>query len=170
MPLVPEKRALAAYDAGRGGFRAFLRTMFDRHVANEVKAAYRMKRGGGAARVDFESAEAEIPADRGRVRTPEEYFQSEWIRCVFALAIERLRAKIRSDDFDLFEAYDLDDAARPSYRDLAERFALPVTTVTNRLAAARRRFRETVLEILREATATDREYRTEVRALLGVDL
>jgi len=41
--------------------------------------------------------------------------------------------------------------------------------VTNRLASMRRRFRELVLEVLRDATASDREYRTEVRALLGVD-
>jgi DNA-directed RNA polymerase specialized sigma24 family protein len=69
----------------------------------------------------------------------------------------------------MFEAYDLDDSRSVSYRDLAERFSLNVTTVTNRLAAARRLFRESVLEILRDATASDSEYRAEVRALLGAE-
>ncbi len=44
------------------------------------------------------------------------------------------------------------------------------TTVTNRLAAMRRRFREIVLEVLRDATASDAEFRNEVRSLLGVDV
>jgi len=34
----------------------------------------------------------------------------------------------------------------------------------------RRRFRKLVLELLRDATASDGEYRREVRALLGVDV
>ena len=69
----------------------------------------------------------------------------------------------------MFDACDLNDD-KVSYRDLGERFGMSVTTVTNRLASARRKFRECVLEILREATASDREYRSEVRALLGVEL
>jgi len=96
-------------------------------------------------------------------------FQAEWARSVFALAIDRLRERIRAEDFALFDACDLDDAVRVSYRELAERFDMNVTTVTNRLAAARRRFREIVLEILRDATASDAEYRSEVRSLLGVE-
>jgi hypothetical protein len=41
--------------------------------------------------------------------------------------------------------------------------------VTNYLALARREFRRTVLEKLRELTATDEEFRREARSLLGVD-
>ena len=54
-----------------------------------------------------------------------------------------------------------------SYRELASRFDIPETQVTNHLAAMRRRFRELVLEVLREVTATDEEFRNESRALLG---
>ncbi len=43
-------------------------------------------------------------------------------------------------------------------------------TVTNRLAAARRRFREIALELVRESTASDREFENEVRALFGIDV
>ena len=42
--------------------------------------------------------------------------------------------------------------------------------MTNRLAAIRRQFRAIVLDVLRDATASDDEYRTEVRALIGVDV
>jgi hypothetical protein len=46
---------------------------------------------------------------------------------------------------------------------------MPVTSVTNHLALARREFRRIVLEKLRELTSTDAEFRREARALLGVD-
>ena len=39
--------------------------------------------------------------------------------------------------------------------------------MTNYLAAMRRRFREIVLDALREVTATEQEFRAEARALLG---
>ena len=162
-----EKEILASYERDRGSFRTFVRTLFDRYVANEVKAANRMKRGGGAAADDITSPEAELTPDQ-HVRTPEEIFDAEWARSVFAVAVERLRGRLRPEDFAMFEAYDLDSTG-VSYRELAERFSLNVTTVTNRLASARRLFRESVLAILRDATTSDAEYRSEVRALLRTD-
>ena len=69
----------------------------------------------------------------------------------------------------MFEAYDLEPEEGVSYRALSEKFAMPETTVTNRLAAVRRRFREIVLDTLREVTANEREFRAEARALLGIE-
>ena len=161
-----EKEALASYDPSKAGFRTFLRLLFERHAANEKKAGERIKRGGGGVHLDFDSAEAEV-ADERAAASPEEYFHREWIRSVFALAVERLRATVKDLDFAVFDAYDLSDDRRVSYRELAERFGVPETTVTNRLAAARRQFRAIVLETLREATASEQEFRAEARALLG---
>jgi len=56
-----------------------------------------------------------------------------------------------------------------SYASLAQKFGLDHTTVNNYLAATRRDFRRVVLEKLREITATEEEFRTEARSLLGVD-
>jgi RNA polymerase sigma factor (sigma-70 family) len=165
-----EKGVLTSYDPEKGTFRTFLRTLFDRFVANEAKARMRLKRGGGAEHLQFDMAEQEIDREHDRGGTPEEYFQREWVRSVFTVAVERLRESSRAGDFALFETYDLDDVANMSYRELASRFDLPETTVTNRLAAIRRQFRAIVLDVLRDATASDNEYRTEVRALVGVDV
>jgi len=44
-----------------------------------------------------------------------------------------------------------------------------VSDVTNYLSFARREFRCVALEKLREMTATDEEFRREVRALFGVE-
>ena len=165
-----EKESLATYDAAKASFRTFLRVLFDRHVSNEWKAGQRLKRGGGEVHLDFESAESEIGPDAATL-TPEEYFQREWVRSVFAVAVDRLRARCASEGkpthFAVFEAYDLDGDGKVSYRDLATRFGLPETQVTNYLSAMRRRFREIVLDALREVTATEQEFRAESRALLG---
>jgi RNA polymerase sigma factor (sigma-70 family) len=165
-----EKESLVAYDASKASFRTFLRLLFDRHTANEWKAGQRLKRGGGEVHLDFDSAEAEIGRDASTL-TPEEYFQREWVRSVFAVAVERLRercvAEGKATQFGVFEAYDLEDDRGVSYRELATRFDIPETQVTNYLSAMRRRFREIVLDALREVTATEEEFRAESRALLG---
>jgi len=156
-----EKESLASYDASKAKFRTFLRTLFDRHAANEMKFDLRLKRGGA---FDFASAEKELAREHDRSGTPEDYFHRECARSVFALAVDRVR---NEPDFALFDAYDLDDA-KISYRELGERFGMNETTVTNRLAAMRRRFRAAVLDILRDATVSESEYQSEVRSLLGV--
>lgn len=165
-----EKESLAAYEPSKASFRTFLRLLFDRFASNEWKAGHALKRGGGEVHLDFDSAEAEIGREGAPV-TPEEYFQREWVRSVFALAVDRLHARCEAEgkqkQFAVFEAYDLDDDRGVSYRELAVRFDVPETQVTNYLAAMRRRFRETVLDALRELTATDEEFRAESRALFG---
>ncbi|HEU4520828.1 MAG TPA: hypothetical protein VFT12_02430, partial [Thermoanaerobaculia bacterium] len=128
---------------------------------------------GGVLSVDFDSAEAEMQREPPAESTPDALFQREWVRSVFGLAVDRLRDECarggRGQHFALFEAYDLDDNRTISYRELAQRFSIAETTVTNHLAAARRMFRQIVLDTLREATASDEEYRAEARALLGVE-
>ena len=165
-----EKESLATYDAAKASFRTFLRLLFDRHMSNEWKAGQRLKRGGSEVHLDFDAAEEELGRDT-KTLTPEEYFQREWTRSMFAHAVERLRARCDAEakqvHFAIFETYDLDGDRGVSYRELAARFDIPETQVTNYLAAMRRRFRELVLEVLREVTATDEEFRNESRALLG---
>jgi len=164
-----ENGSLSAYDAAKASFRTFLRLLFDRFVANELKASQRQKRGGRSVQLDFGDAEIEIAREHDRGGSPEDYFQREWARSVFSLAVERLRDEADLTRFAIFEAYDLDDASHASYRETGERFGISESNVTNALAAMRRCFRGIVLDVLREATASEAEYRAEVRSLLGVD-
>jgi hypothetical protein len=174
-----EKNHFAAYDAHKASFQTFFRTCLDGFVANQRKAASRLKRGGNAAHfpLDFISAEDELALQTaGSSVSPEEYFHREWVRTLFTLAIETLRRRYdengRSVSFQLFECYDLaddDSEAKPSYASLAKKFALDSSAVNNYLAATRRDFRKVVLEKLREITATEEEFRREARALLGVE-
>jgi len=173
-----EKDHFANYDAGKASFQTFLRTCLDGFVANERKAGSRLKRGGGMDHysLDFAAAEDEL-ASHAMTPTlnPEDYFHREWVRWMFTLAVDAFRLRCldsgRTVHFQLFERYDLsDDNADVSYASLGQEFGLEPATVNNYLAAARRDFRRIVLEKLREITATDDEFRTEARSLLGVDV
>ena len=174
-----EKNFFARFDPTKAKFRTFLRTCLDGFVANENKAASRIKRGGDATilSLDFDGAEEQL-----RIAAPpapgalDDYFDKEWARSVFSLALECFRAQMidasKEKHLRLFERYILDaddEAPKTSYKGLAAEFNLSTTDVTNYLALARREFRRIVLEKLRELTATDEEFRREARALLGVD-
>jgi RNA polymerase sigma factor (sigma-70 family) len=170
-----EKEFLDFYDPAKGRLRTFLRTCVDRLFMNHIRDAHRQKRGSAAVHVslDFEEAEHELAA-ASTTESPEDYFEKEWVRNLFALAVERLREHCESagkmTQFSLFERYDLGDFdTRPSYADLAKEFYLAATDVTNYLAFARREFRRSVLAQLREMTGSEDEFRREAQALLGVD-
>jgi RNA polymerase sigma factor (sigma-70 family) len=173
-----DKQFLGGYEPSRARFRTFLRICVDRAAQNALRAASRMKRGGGMTRlsVDYLAAEDEL-----RVTDPstdmDEFFRLEWIRALFELAIERLRGELvesgKGTHYAIFEAYDIAgrDAATPvTYRELAERFEIPETQVTNFLAYARRRLRQHVLDALSELTGSDEEMAAEAREVLGVVL
>lgn len=172
-----ERDFLAGYDPARSRFRSFLRLCLDRHVQRADEAAGRQKRGGGAEHLalDFAAAEAALPADPAAAADLEALFDREWLRALMEQAVAALRAhcdaRERSLDYRLFTRYDLAPAGevRPSYRALAEAEGVPETTVTNRLAAARRDFRRLLLDSLRALTASEAEFREEARALLGID-
>lgn len=169
---------LTDYDPSKARFRTWLRLGIDRLAANEAKAAARMKRGGGAAlmSLDFVSAEGELHAvDVAASTDLDAWFQQEFVRALFSRAVEALERECRESGheshFALFAACDLADveaADRPSYKALADARGWTVNEVTNRLAAVRRSFRGHVLRLLRETCASDDEFDSEARAILGI--
>ena len=175
-----ERGWLAKFDPGRGKFRTYLLTCLDGFVAKEKRAGRRLKRGGDAAFVPVETTDEdgesrELPLSDGT--DIEADFQREWARSLFALAVESLRGRCAAAGkevaFTLFERYDIEGAEahdRPGYAQLAADHGLPVTQVTNHLHWARRELRAAVLEKLREITASEEEFRSEARALLGVEV
>lgn len=172
-----ERGLFARYDPARAAFRTYLRRCLDSYVANERKAAQRLKRGGDrqVRSLDFDAAEHELQRQgRDDSANMDAYFHREWVRSLFALAIDDLRAECAASDrmlqFRLFDRYDVqrDDAAsQPTYAQLADEFGIPATQVTNYLAWARREFRARLLDRLRQMTGNEAEFREEVRQLLG---
>ncbi len=171
-----EKDFLASYEPKRSRLRTFLRVCVDRLIANQDKASRRLKRGGEIKfeQLDFESAEGElrhieIPSP-GRV---EDFFEREWMRSVFTLSLDRFRRHCEESgkqmQFRMLQFYDIDDGGHDlTYQQVAQRFGLKRTDVTNYLAYARREFRKIVLEQLREMTASEEEFQREAQILLGM--
>jgi RNA polymerase sigma factor (sigma-70 family) len=173
-----EKDFLESFDPEKARLRTFLRVCVDRFLANEAKAAQRLKRGGDVQfqSLDFESAEGEL--QQLEIPSPEsmdDFFAREWVRSVFSLAVDHLRreceAQGKQKHFQLLELYDIDEGGKElTYSQVASRFGLKASDVTNYLAYARREFRRVVLEQLREMTGSEAEFQREARALLGTDV
>lgn len=178
---VLERELLEKFDFRKSRLRTYLRVCVDSFVSNEHKAASRMKRGGHVPHValDFTAAEEELdgttmdPAAIPSQESLEEFFEKEWVRSLFGLAVEELHqlcvARERERTFRLFEAYDLDGDEKISYQQLSNDYGIPVTDVTNALSWARREFRRIALERLRELCGSDEEFQREARAAFGWD-
>jgi len=145
-----EDNLLARFYPAKARLRTFLRACLDHFVMKEDESASRLKRGGDVEfTLDFDAAERELACTEPSV---EDVFIREWEREMFALAVDDLRALCRNagklTQLQIFESYDLAEDARPSYAELAAAHGIPVTTVTNHLAWARRELRRLVLERL----------------------
>ena len=146
------------YDPARGTFRTYLRTCLDRFVLNA-----RRKVPAPSIQLDIDIASPE--------EAPEDVFHREWVRSLLTLAIDDLRASQDEIRFRVFERYDLNDSdPAPGYADLAAEFGVTTACITNYLAAMRRELRKAVLKRLRELTVTEREFRSEARAVLGIEV
>jgi RNA polymerase sigma factor (sigma-70 family) len=176
-----ERELLDKFEPQKSRLRTYLRVCVDSFVMNEDKAGRRQKRGGSIPHValDFAAAEEELGAaaiDPAKIASPEsleEFFEKEWVRSLFALAVEDLRKlcdeRERARTFRLFEAYDLEGNEKSSYEQLSKDYGISVTDVTNALAWARREFRNIALGRLRELCGSEEEFHREARAAFGWD-
>lgn len=168
-----ERDWLQRYDRSKGRFRTFLRSCLMAYASTAHEGASRLKRGGGVEHLSLDPA-VHTPAADAEV---DALFEREWVRSVFERSLEALRAQCetegRLETYDVFVAYDIEGAEaseRPNYAQLATRFGIPATQVTNFLNWARRKLRGHVLDTLRALTASEEEFREEARALLGVEV
>jgi RNA polymerase sigma factor (sigma-70 family) len=157
-----ERDFFTRFDPAKASFRTYLRMAVERFAANQHAASNRQKRGGD---VQFEPVEDYAAT----TESPEQIFEREWQRQLFALALDDLHAHCdaagKQLQFRIFDAYDLavDEDERPSYANLATRHGIAETAVTNHLAWARRTLRGFVNERLRGVTSGEQELRKEMR-------
>ncbi|MGH7574066.1 MAG: RNA polymerase sigma factor [Longimicrobiales bacterium] len=170
-----EKEFFTGYDPVRARFRTFLRVCLDRFVQKQRKSGHAHKRGGRLVHVPLDFAAAEGMLDRASPEPDaDSLFRQEFLRALFARVLGRFEAELRARGreivYRVFERYDVAEPGARTYADLAVELDIPTTQVTNYLHAARRRFRELVLDELRAASESEAEYRVDVRELLGIDI
>jgi DNA-directed RNA polymerase specialized sigma24 family protein len=127
-----KKGFLKRYDPAKARFRTFLRVCVDGFVANERKFAKRLKRGADVEllSLDFALADGEVRSlDLPSSTAPDEFFDRDWVRSLFGLAVEDLRRQCeesgKTAHFALFERYDLDSPPKQaslSYVELGREF------------------------------------------------
>jgi RNA polymerase sigma factor (sigma-70 family) len=171
-----EKDVVEKYDPSRARFRTYLRLCLDGFAGNARKAERRLKRGGGVTLVplDFETAEGEIGSHEPAVEADvDDLFYREWVRSLLERSVADLKRHAEENGrpvmFEVFSRYDLIDEAetRPTYTEIGAALNLTSATVTNHLAAMRKRFRQIVLDRLRELTSSEEEFEAEAARLLG---
>lgn len=172
-----EKSFFDAFDPAKARFRTFLRVCLDRFVMNRKQAERALRRGGGmeAVPLDFAGAEGEIARAASVADGVDGLFRQEMIRELFSRALIGVREECERNGrmiaFQVFEAYDvLAPDGGVTYADLARRFDVPATQVTNYLASVRRLFRTHALDALHGLCGSEAEYRAEARELFGVEV
>lgn len=154
----------------RGRFRSFLQTCLKNFLADEVERRRTLKRGGGRIlSMNFEAAEAEIPASSDS--PPETAFDRQWAHAILERAFKRLEEECRtSNRLHLFEALRestrlTPSGQRASYSQLAQKFGVTETQLTNYLHRARTRLSELLKEEVEETCADPAVAREEFLAL-----
>lgn len=170
-----EKDYLRHVDRERGKFRTFLLTAFSHYAADERDRERAAKRGGGAnpLSLDFARADTEFSREPASPELdPDRRYRRDWALQVMAKALGVLRDAFaeegRREEFEALRLH-LSYGAEtpPSYADVAARLGMSEGDVRNRVHRARGRYRESILQVIRDYTGSEAEAQEELRDLLS---
>lgn len=165
------KDTLQYLEPGRARFRTYLRRVIENYMADRYAEAKAQKRGGGKPllSLDFPSAEEDLSLQGAE--NPDQAYRRDWALRVMSQAMEAVEASFKSSGREAeFAAYRLHlTSTHPegaSYEELGRTLGISVEDVRNRIRAARARYRDAILDVIRSTTETEDEAREELRELL----
>jgi RNA polymerase sigma-70 factor (ECF subfamily) len=172
-----ERDLIALADPTRGRFRAFLRTLCARQLADHRDRQNAAKRGGGRSPLPIDPGDAERryacePADE---LTPERIFDRSWALTLLSRVVERLRREYddagRSDRLEELLAILTRDPASDSQAEIARRLGTTEGNVRVAVHRLRRRYglllREEIAATVGDEAQIDDEIRDLFSALGG---
>jgi RNA polymerase sigma-70 factor (ECF subfamily) len=170
-----EKNDLASVDRERGRFRTWLLAVLKHHLANDWHREQAQKRGGGAAHLSIDGAEAESQYERlepSHDLTPERLFERRWALALLQRALDTLRAEyVRLGKADLFErlsgSLTGDAAAPPTYQALATDLGMSEGNVKVTVHRLRGRYRALIQEEIARTVEREEDVDDELRCLLA---
>jgi RNA polymerase sigma-70 factor (ECF subfamily) len=163
-----EKHVLEQLPATQISFRAFIKTTLRHFMVDARRRAEAQKRGGAIDIVPIDAADIDrVESEAVRQHeSPDELFDREFVRGVLDDALRELgqgmEAEGQRDQFDLFRRY---YSQGTTYETLAAETGCSVADITNRLHAVRSRYRERLLNLLRDGATSSEELCADVRRL-----
>jgi len=165
---VQGKGFLDQFDGSKSPIRVYLRSKLDEFV-NYQKAP---SENGPSLPIDFAMVEEEL---RSEVRDPsqsdEEYFESEWLRNIFTLAVEELYGKMQPQgktlQFFLFLRHDLQQGERLPLEELAKELSISPEIANVYLKETRATYQAIVGDLIQSLTTSSAEFRKEIRSQFG---
>lgn len=155
-------------DPDRGRFRCFLLGAFKRHLAERRRYANRMKRGGQEAGIDLDSiADSEHPGLLGPAPELDAHFDRDWAGILVQRALDAVETDYRNRGQEAVFKRLQSQLAAPD-RPMASEKDLPPVAGSERVALLRlrRRFREMLLQEVRDTVDDPADVMDETRHLL----
>lgn len=168
---VQEKGFLDQFDGSKSPIRAFLMVRLDEFVTRQKTSV----KEGSSLPLDFSMTEEEFRTEqRDPSQSAEEYFESEWLRNLFTLAVEELYGKLQQQgktvQFFLFLRHDLQGSGSNNQLpldDLAKELSILPEIATSYLKETRTIYQGIVTDLIQSLTTSSAEFRKEVRLLFG---
>ena len=163
-----EKDYLQAADREKGKFRTFLLTAMQRFLANEWRDRQRLKRGGGADHVAFDTSVAEtLYAGSGDGESPEQMFDRRWAMTLLENTLERVRGEFteagKGEDYEVMAPCLTAARGEINYAELATKLGANPGAARVAIHRLRRRFRDLFREEVARTVRDDAEVEEEMR-------
>jgi DNA-directed RNA polymerase specialized sigma24 family protein len=163
--------------APRGRFRAYLRTVCGRHLADHRDRENAAKRGGGRRPLPIDALDAErrYAREPAHELTPDRIFDRAWALTLLARVVDRLRREYddagRAATFEQFVGVLTRDPGSDSYAAIAGRLGISEGNVRVAVHRLRRRYglllRQEIAATVGDTDQVDDEIRALFAALEG---
>lgn len=169
-----QRNWLDTADHERGRFRSFLLGAVNHFVNNEWNRSQRLKRGGGAAFVSFETVtdHERLEAEVNNLDTPEVIFDRKWLQTILATVLSRLKGELavtgREHQFEVLKVFLTEDRGSHPYAEAAEKLGMSESGVKAAIWRLRQRYGELFRAEVEQTVQHPSEVDDEIRHLLGL--
>jgi RNA polymerase sigma factor (sigma-70 family) len=168
---VLERQIFSELRAERGRFRAFLLACFHHFMASEWAKNKAQKRGGGVVAVPLDEAEAEerYRRDFTAPGNPERDFDRAWALTLLDRVFSSLRLECEAEGkggrFAVIQPFLQSEREGRSYEDAAAELQMTPTALRVTVFRLRQRFREMLVDEIRQTVANADDVAAELRHL-----
>ena len=169
-----EKKYFGRASPGRGKFRTFLLHSLSNFLANEWKRSQRVKRGGGAACLSLDAADAEdrYAREPATTMTPERAYEKRWAMTLLEQVLAALQREYAQAGhgrvFEELSGLLWGKDASISYAQIGHGLGMSEGTVRGAMHRLRARYRDRLRAEVAHTVTDLREVDEELRYLIAV--